>query len=164
MPREARKYNHNGSQRKQRRDLQKRNPFRDSVQPLLTFDLRFFNLSLPTPPECTITLSATILGNVFEFYAVNIAGNVDEGRGRVNSTYPTTIAQTGSMTGVVDFNTYEFMTATATAVYPYTFGGWYHTAPSGSGGSVFVTASNLLTIYSTTEADLGTNKFYAKFA
>ena len=144
-------------------DLQGLNPFRDQSQPFITFDLKIFNASLPTPPACDIVLSATILGNVFRISSSNVT------KGTVKATFPTAISATSSFDQIIDFNTVEFGVVEATAIYPNTFEGWYHTANSGSGGikvssSVALgVSSSTLTIYSNTEEYYNTQSFFANF-
>ena len=141
-------------------DLQNLNPFRGAAQPLLTFDLRYFNASLPTPPACDIVLSATILGNIFHI------GSNDKTKGSVKQTFPTSIGVsevTGSFSTAINFNSVEFGAMVATATYPNTFTGWYHSKISASGGTL-VTQSNTLTIYSNTEQLLQTQSFFAQFS
>ena len=142
-------------------DLQALNPFRSSVQPLITFDLRYFNASLPTPPSCEIVLSATMLGNIFHISSNQANGSF----GTVKQTFPNSIgvsSVTGSFSTAINFNEVEFGVIVATATYPKVFTGWYHTAPSASDGTL-VTQSNTLTIYSNTEQLLQTQSFFAQF-
>jgi len=64
-------------------ELNTANTFKESNQPLLVFDVTIFNLSLPIPPACDITLVSTYLGEHYIFYG-------ESGQGTVQVTYPTT--------------------------------------------------------------------------
>ena len=101
-----------------------------------------------------------MLGNVFHI------GCNDKSKGSVKQTYPTSIgvlSVTGSFSTALNFNSIEFRAMVATATYPSTFVGWYHSALSASGGTL-VTQSNTLTIYSNTEELLQTQSFFAQFS
>lgn len=63
-------------------ELGKRNPYIGTVQPNLAFDITVFNLSLPLPPACLISLQAHYLGELYQF---NSAGS---GQGSVSLVYP----------------------------------------------------------------------------
>lgn len=140
-------------------NLNTANPFSKTAQPVVKFDITFFNLSEPIPASCNITLVASYLGDVFNVYAT---GSED---GWIEKTYPTTIAQTsGSFTFDHDYNTYAFFTLQGTsAYYPGgTFEGWF-TNPTSSGDTHLITTSSILNIYYSTQNDSGSN-YYARFS
>ena len=140
-------------------DINRDNPFKKTAQPIIKFDVTFFNLSEPIPASCNITLVASYLGDVFNIFAT---GSAD---GWVELTYPTTIAQTsGSFSYTHDYDTYAFFTVEGTsAYYPGgTFDGWY-TNPTSSGDTHLITTSSVLNIYYSTQTESGSN-YYARFS
>jgi len=140
-------------------DINRGNPFKKTAQPIIKFDITYFNLSEPIPASCNITLIASYLGDVFNIYAT---GSED---GFIEKTYPNTVSQTsGSFTFTHDYNTYAFFTVQGTsAYYPGgTFDGWY-TNPTSSGDTHLITTSSLLNIYYSTQNESGSN-YYARFS
>jgi hypothetical protein len=140
-------------------DINRGNPFKKTAQPIIKFDVTYFNLSEPIPASCNITLIASYLGDVFNIYAT---GSED---GFIEKTYPNTVSQTsGSFTFTHDYNTYAFFTVQGTsAYYPGgTFDGWY-TNPTSSGDTHLITTSSLLNIYYSTQNESGSN-YYARFS
>ena len=140
-------------------DINRDNPFKKTAQPIVKFDVTFFNLSEPIPASCNITLAAQYLGDVFNIYAT---GSED---GFIEKTYPNTVSQTsGSFTFAHDYNTYAFFTLQGTsAYYPGgTFDGWY-TNPTSSGDTHLITTSSVLNIYYSTQTASGSN-YYARFS
>lgn len=68
-------------------ELGKLNPYLALVQPDLTFDITVFNLSLPLPPACLISLNAHYEG---EFYGFTTGGT---GTGTVSLIYPPAVVR-----------------------------------------------------------------------
>ena len=135
------------------------NPFVGLAQPLVSFDITMFNLSLPLPPGCTIALSASFEGNFFEAFSTGTIG--DAVSGSVQLTYPTIGSATfGSVRFTHDYDTFEFFSLEADESYTNAFLGWYKAFPTGSGN--LLTTSSTLTVYYEDEATNG-NKFYAVF-
>ena len=135
------------------KELNLANPFKKALQPQITFDLNFYNLSQPIPPACTITLSGSYDGEYFTFTPVS-------GNGTIGISYPTTVAaSTSAFNYTVNFDVYEFISATATATYPYSFDGWYTQA---SGGSL-ISTDPTIAIYNEDEATNG-YQYYARFS
>lgn len=134
------------------------NPFVGSAQPIITFDITMFNLSLPLPPACVIALSASFEGNYFEAYSTGSEG--DAISGSIQMTYPTlgTIS-TGSLKFTHDYDTYEFFSLDADESYVNTFLGWYTQFPTGSVSNRITTNTTLTISYH----DEPSNKFYAVF-
>ena len=137
-------------------ELNKNNPLKKSAQPIITMDFTSFFLTDPLPPSCKIALQVEYEG---DYYRVYTTGSGIYGGNTVSLTYPTTVAATGSMTYVHDFDQYEFFTLQANAEYPAGFDGWYTSSVVGS--TPYSTGSTL-TIYSRDEATHG-NTYYAKF-
>ena len=138
-------------------ELNKNNPLKKAAQPIVTMDFTSFFLSDPLPPSCKIALQVEYEG---DYYRIYTTGSGIYGGNTVSLTYPTTVAATGSMTYVHDFDQYEFFTLQANAEYPAGFDGWY--TSSVVGGTPYSTGSTL-TIYSRDEATHG-NTYYAKFS
>ena len=63
-------------------EVGKNNPYLNLLQPNLSFDITVFNLSLPLPPACLITLKSHYEGELYRFTA---AGS---GQGTVSLIYP----------------------------------------------------------------------------
>ena len=136
------------------------NPFVGLAQPLVSFDITMFNLSLPLPPGCTIALSASFEGNFFEAFSTGTVG--DAISGSVQLTYPTIgSTSTTSVRFTHDYDTFEFFSLEADESYTNAFLGWYKQFPTGS-ESNRITTSSTLTVYYEDEATNG-NKFYAVF-
>ena len=137
-------------------EVGKLNPFVQSNQPNLVFNITLFNETLPPPPACILILSASFIGEAFE---VGIVTGTDT---TAQITYPTPSATiTESLDYGHNFDDFEFFTIEATDTYPGgTFQGWFTNA-AGTGSAV--STSNPLTIYNYTESDLG-NKFYAYYS
>ena len=136
------------------------NPFVGLAQPLVSFDITMFNLSLPLPPGCTIALSASFEGNFFEAFSTGTIG--DAISGSVQLTYPTIgSTSTTSVRFTHDYDTFEFFSLEADESYTNAFLGWYKQFPTGS-ESNRITTSSTLTVYYEDEATNG-NKFYAVF-
>lgn len=141
-------------------EVGKNNPFIRSLQPLITFDLTVFNLSLPLPPACVVVLSASFEGNYF--IAIPTGSEGDSISGSIQLTYPTTgDVEVGRLSFTHDFDTYEFFSLEAEENYPNTFQGWYKQFPTGSSINR-ITTSSVLTIYFEDESTYG-NKYYAVF-
>jgi hypothetical protein len=142
-------------------EVGKNNPFLDSAQPILLFDITAFNFSLALPPACFVTLTGEYLGEAFFVGVVDTDGQVES----VAITYPDTVTGiTGSYTYAHDFNDHEYFTIEASGTaedegYGAVFGGWY-TNTAGTGSAI--STQNPLTIYRSSEIDLG-DKFYAYF-
>ena len=137
------------------------NPFINLLQPNLIFDLSLFNLSLPIPPNCTILLSSSYVGEYFQAFSTGSEG--DGVSGSVQLIYPSTgDASFTSITFTHDFDTYEFFSVEADVSYVGTFQGWYSQFPTGSGDTNLITTSSILNIYYIDEDTYG-NKFYAVF-
>jgi len=136
------------------------NPFVGSAQPLISFDITMFNLSLPLPPACVIALSASFDGNFFEAFSTGTIG--DAISGSIQLTYPT-IGSTSitSIRFTHDYDAYEFFSLEADESYTNAFLGWYTQFPTGSDANR-ITTSSTLTVYYEDEATNG-NKFYAVF-
>lgn len=118
-------------------ELNTANTFKVSNQPLLVFDVTIFNLSLPIPPSCDISLVSTYLGEYYVFYG-------ETGQGTVQVTYPTTeTATSSSITYVNNHNIYEYVAVEAAANYGSSFDGWY-TEPNG--GGTLVTTNSILNL------------------
>ena len=137
-------------------EVGKNNPFVQSNQPNLIFDITIFNETLPPPPACILVLSASYVGEAFEVGIVNGTNTT------VQITYPVASETiSGSYDYGHNFDDYEFFTIEATDTYPGgTFQGWFTNAP-GTGSAV--STSNPLTIYNYSEDTLG-NKFYAYYS
>lgn len=134
------------------------NPFVGSAQPIITFDITMFNLSLPLPPACVIALSASFEGNYFEAYSTGSEG--DAISGSIQMIYPTTgTISTGSLKFTHDYDTYEFFSLDADESYVNTFLGWYTQFPTGSVSNRITTNTTLTISYD----DEPSNKFYAVF-
>jgi hypothetical protein len=134
------------------------NPFVGSAQPLITFDVTMFNLSLPLPPACIIALSASFEGNYYEAYSTGSEG--DAISGSIQMIYPTTgTISTSSLKFTHDYDTFEFFNLVADESYVNTFLGWYTQFPTGS-VSNRITDNTTLTI---SYLDEPSNKFYAVF-
>jgi hypothetical protein len=135
-----------------------KNPFIGSLQPLITFNLTLFNLSLPLPPACILILESTYVGEYFEIYSTGSEP------GPIAITYPSVanILAGGSTNYTANFDNYEFFTLEAQpAGYPASeFEGWYKAFPTGSGN--LITTNPVLSIYYEDETTYG-NKFYASF-
>lgn len=120
-------------------ELNTANTFKSINQPILEFDVTIFNLSLPVPPSCNVTLVATYIGEYYTFFG-------ETGTGTVQVTYPTTETATeSSITYVNNHNIYEYVTVEASANYGYTFDGWYTKA--GGTGDLISTGSILTLTY-----------------
>lgn len=137
-------------------EVGKNNPFVQSNQPNLIFNITLFNETLPAPPACILVLSASYVGEAFE------VGIVDGTNTTVQITYPEASETiSGSYDYGHNFDNFEFFTIEATDTYPGgTFQGWFTNAP-GTGSAV--STSNPLTIYNYSEDELG-NKFYAYYS
>jgi len=134
-------------------ELNAPNIFKTVNQPLLQFDVTIFNLSLPIPPACNITLVSTYLGEYYVFYG-------ESNQGTVEVTYPTSEAATDtSITYVNNHNIYEYVTVEAAAQYGYTFDGWYTEA---SGGGSLISTGSILTLTYPYQRASGSN-YYANF-
>ena len=134
-------------------ELNTANTFKVSNQPLLVFDVTIFNLSLPIPPACDITLVSTYLGEHYIFYG-------EAGQGTVQVTYPTTeLATDTSITYVNNHNIYEYVTVEASPNYGSSFDGWY-TGVNGSGD--LITNSTILTLSYPYQRASG-SMYYANF-
>ena len=118
-------------------ELNSANPFKKQAQPILEFDITVFNLSLPIPPACIITLEGIY---VDESFTLSVAGS-----GTIGITYPTITTVSGSATYNHDFDDFEYFTMFATQTYPFEFQGWYHTTGPSSGS--LITTSNPISIY-----------------
>ena len=118
-------------------ELNSANPFKKQAQPILEFDITVFNLSLPIPPACIITLEGIY---VDESFTLSVAGS-----GTIGITYPTITTVSGSATYNHDFDDFEYFTMFATQTYPFEFQGWYHTTGPSSGS--LITTSNPVSIY-----------------
>jgi len=141
-----------------KQEINRPNVFKKTAQPIIKFDVTFFNLSEPIPASCNVTLVAAYLGDVFNVFATG------SGEGFVEKTYPTTVAQTsGSFSFDHDYDTYPFFTLVGSADYPAgTFDGWY-TNPTSSGDTHLITTSSTLNIYYQTHVLSGSN-YYARFS
>jgi len=142
-------------------EVGRNNPFIGSVQPIITFDLTLFNLSLPPPAACILILSASYQGEFFQAFATGSVG--DYVSGSVQLIYPT--AGTPSENSIRfshTFDDYEFFTLQAEESYLSTFRGWYTQFPTGSGDTNKITSNTNLTIYYTDENTYG-NSYYAVF-
>lgn len=118
-------------------ELNTANTFKQSNQPLLQFDVTIFNLSLPIPPSCDISLVSTYLGEYYIFYG-------ESSQGTVQVTYPTTETATdSSITYVNNHNIYEYVTVEASPQYGFTFDGWY---TEESGGGDLISTNSILTL------------------
>lgn len=125
-------------------ELNKANPFKRSAQPILTFDITTFNLSLPIPPACNIIFTGEYVGEYFVITPTN--------GGTVGITYPNTVADTTSPIKYThDFDNYEYFNIVATAIYPLAFVGWY--TESGT----LITTDTVLTFYYEDETTYGHN-------
>jgi len=134
-------------------ELNTANTFKVSNQPLLVFDVTIFNLSLPLPPACDISLVSTYLGEHYIFYG-------ESGQGTVQVTYPTTeLATDTSITYVNNHNIYEYVTVEASPSYGSSFDGWY-TGVNGSGD--LITNSTILTLSYPYQRASG-SMYYANF-
>src|SRR6056300_150993 len=134
-------------------ELNTANTFKVSNQPLLVFDVTIFNLSLPIPPSCNISLVSTYLGEHYIFYG-------EAGQGTVQVTYPTTeTATSSSITYVNNHNIYEYVTVEASPSYGSSFDGWY-TGVNGSGD--LITNSTILTLSYPYQRASG-SMYYANF-
>lgn len=134
-------------------ELNKKNVFKKQKQPIAQFSLRAFNFSLPIPLACDIILEVTKVGEFYQFTPV--------GPGYVSSTYPTTIAASSStISGSIDFDTYQFINAVATPVYPYYFEGWLDGPDPSSAATL--SSNSTLTIYSNTNISI--DHYYAHFS
>ncbi len=118
-------------------ELNTANPFKKQVQPILEFDITVFNLSLPIPPACIITLEGIYLDESFTFSVT--------GTGTIDITYPTTLSISGSATYNHDYDDFEYFTMFATPTYPFEFQGWYSTTGPNSGS--LISNSNPISIY-----------------
>lgn len=134
------------------RELNDENTFKHSNQPQTLFNIAVYNLSAPLPPSCNIFITGSYIGEYFEFKPVT--------NGTVGVTYPTTVPQTTSTIQYTsDFDTYEYITITAVATYPYTFTGWY----TQETGGALITTNSTLNIYNEDESTNG-NKYFARFS
>lgn len=131
-------------------ELNRRNLFKKSAQPILTFDISTFFLSDALPASCAINLVVHYEGDFYHIIA--------QSGGTVSQTYPLVVGATGSFDMTHDYDEHQFATVEATPVYPATFDGWYTVA---SGGTA-VETSTTLTIYKEDEATDG-NTYYARF-
>lgn len=139
-------------------EVGKNNPFLGSAQPIITFDLTLFNLSLPIPPACIVALSSSYVGEFFEIYSTGSEG--DAISGSVQVIYPTLSAlSTTNVKFAHDYDSHEFFTIEAEENYAAAFHGWYsgHTT-----GSTLYTTSSTLSVYYEDEQTRG-NKYYAIF-
>lgn len=138
-------------------ELTKDNPFINLLQPNLIFDLSLFNLSLPLPPNCTIAISSSYVGEFFQAFSTGSTS------GSVQLTYPSTgDTSFTNITFTHDFDTYEFFSVESAESYGSAFQGWYSQFPTGSGDTNLITTSSILNIYYIDEDTYG-NKFYAVF-
>ena len=134
-------------------ELNTANVFKSINQPIFEFDVTIFNLSLPIPPACTVSLITTYEGEYYVFYG-------ESGQGTVEVTYPTSVAAVDtSITYINNHNIYEYVTVEASANYGYTFDGWYTET---SGGGDLITTSNILTLTYPFQRASGSN-YYANF-
>jgi hypothetical protein len=134
-------------------ELNDENLFKKVSQPITRFSITVFNLSLPIPPSCALTLVARYQGEYFTFYA-------EDGGGTVQVIYPVAgPSSTDFITHVNNYNVYEFFSVEASPVYPQVFFGWF-TLPNG--GGVLVESGTTLTVTRDIENLYGTD-FYANF-
>lgn len=134
-------------------ELNAGNPFKSQAQPIAQFSLRAFNFSLPIPLACDVILNITKVGEFYRFSPV--------GPGLVGITYPTTVPNSNlTISSSIDYDLYQFLTATATPTYPYYFEGWY------DGNNVLsdtlIQTSSVLTIYEDTNTTI--DHYFAHFS
>jgi len=136
------------------------NPFVDLAQPIVTFDLTLFNLSLPLPPACIVAISASYLGEIYHAFSTGSEG--DAVSGSIQVIYPTVGSLSDTQLHFThDYDEYEYFTLEANENYSSAFRGWYTQFPTGSDANR-ITTNTTLTIYLESEDTYG-NNYYAVF-
>ena len=136
-------------------DWNKANRIKQAEKEQILFDVTTFFATLPLPAGCNISVESEFIGELF------IISSSVSGSGTVEVIYPSSVGPTSTgLEYAHNFDSFEFFTIEATAIYPNTFDGWY-SGSSLSAGSL-ITASNTLTVEFNTEQVYG-NNYYAKF-
>lgn len=132
-------------------EVSKRNTFKKINQPNTTYQIIAFNLSVPLPPGCIISLTGSYQGEYTQLYT--------SGSGTVGFSYPIAVVNNSSSVEYsVLYDEYEFLSGIANTGYGNIFRGWY----TDTSGTTLVTDQPALTIYYIDEAQYG-NKYYAHF-
>lgn len=132
-------------------EVSKRNTFKKVNQPQTTYQIIAFNLSVPLPPGCLISLTGSYQGEYTQLFT--------SGSGTVGFSYPVSVDNNSSSVEYsVIYDEYEFLSGVASTGYGNIFRGWY----ADSSGSTLVSDQAPLTIYYVDESTYG-NKYYAYF-